>query len=192
MFLKFHPKNTQIRHFWSQIYRFFFLHKTLKIDKFKTVDSKMTIIFLNSSPKIPDIRQFWSQFKRNLFLRQTLEFNKFDAAVFKYGKRFSKLLNKTTKQGILSPNTYLPQVFIFFFLFFSFSLFLLLCMICQKHVFLEKMQSHWGFIYCRKLLLAFGNLILTSVNTKIFVKKHDKGMEQETCFKKNDFPSIIN
>ena len=123
MFLKFHPKNAQIRHFWSQIYRFFFLHKTLKIDKFKTVDSKMTIIFLNSSPKIPDIRQFWSQFKRNLFLRQTLEFNKFDAAVFKYGKRFSKLLNKTTKQGILSPNTYLPQVFIFFFLIFSFFLF---------------------------------------------------------------------
>ena len=121
-----------------------------------------------------------------------MEFNKFDAAVFKYGKRFSKLLNKTTKQGILSPNTYLPQVFIFFFLIFSFFLFFTAVYDMSKARVFRKNAISLRIYLLQKLLLAFGNLILTSVNTKIFVKKHDKGMEQETCFEKNDFPSIIN
>ena len=39
-FLKFLPKNTQIRHFWSQIYTFLFFREILQIDKFKVVDFK--------------------------------------------------------------------------------------------------------------------------------------------------------
>ena len=40
-----------------------------------------------------------------------------------------------------------------------------------KHVFLETMQSHWGFIYKGKLFLTFSKLTLILVNTRIFVKK---------------------
>ena len=39
------------------------------------------------------------------------------------------------------------------------------------------MQSYWEFICYRKLFLTLGNLTLISVNTIIFVKANDKGME---------------
>ena len=47
--LKFQPKNTQIRHFWSQIYGFLFLHQTLQQDKSKDTDSKDDNIFFSNS-----------------------------------------------------------------------------------------------------------------------------------------------
>ena len=37
---KFLPKNTQIRHFWSQIWAFFVLRKILQLDKFEGADFK--------------------------------------------------------------------------------------------------------------------------------------------------------
>ena len=37
---KFQSKNTQIRHFWSQIQGFLFLHRTLQEYKFKDADVK--------------------------------------------------------------------------------------------------------------------------------------------------------
>ena len=46
-----------------------------------------------------------------------------------------------------------------------------------SRVFLEIMQSYWEFICYRKLFLTLGNLTLISVNTTIFVKANDKGME---------------
>ena len=47
-------KNVQIRHFWSQILTFLFLHKILQLDKLKGADLKYDkSFFLNSSPKIP-------------------------------------------------------------------------------------------------------------------------------------------
>ena len=48
---KFQPKNTQIWHFWSQIYGFLMLHQTLKPDKFKDVDFKYDIFFQILSQK---------------------------------------------------------------------------------------------------------------------------------------------
>ena len=52
--LKFQPKNTQIRHFWSQIYGFLFLHQTFQLEKFGGVDFKFDkSFFLNPIQKIP-------------------------------------------------------------------------------------------------------------------------------------------
>ena len=39
-FLKFQPKNTQIRHFWSQIQAFSLFHDILQLDKLKGADFK--------------------------------------------------------------------------------------------------------------------------------------------------------
>ena len=39
-FFKYQPKSTQIRHFWSEIQGFLFLHQTLQQDKFEDVDLK--------------------------------------------------------------------------------------------------------------------------------------------------------
>ena len=46
-FFKFQSKNTQIRHFWIQIY---FSHKTLHFDKFEGADFKYDNIFFQTLP----------------------------------------------------------------------------------------------------------------------------------------------
>ena len=65
-----------------------------------------------------------------------------------------QLVRKTTTHAEQNLNQYLHQVFIsFYYSKIYFSLFL--PMIYWKHKFLETMQSHWGFIYNRKLFLTF-------------------------------------
>ena len=50
-FLKFLPKNTPIRHFWSQIYTFLFFREILQIDKFEGNDFKSDNSFLKILPQ---------------------------------------------------------------------------------------------------------------------------------------------
>ena len=54
------------------------------------------------------------------------------------------------------------------------TLFSLLPMTHSKRVFLETMQSEWGFIYHRTLFITYANLTLILVNTKIFAKTNNK------------------
>ena len=57
-FFKWQHKNTKIRHFWSQIYGFLFLHQTLQQDKFEGADLKHDN---NVFKLFKQIRHFWSQ-----------------------------------------------------------------------------------------------------------------------------------
>ena len=51
--LKLQPKNTQIRHFWSQIQAFLFFRKILRFNKFEGEDFKYDYIFKNFNQKLP-------------------------------------------------------------------------------------------------------------------------------------------
>ena len=76
-------------------------------------------------------------------------------------------LKKYWKQLVRKTTTYAEkkhEVFIsFYYSKISSFLFSLCSMINWNHVFLETMQSHWGFNCLGKLLLTFGNLTLISV-----------------------------
>ena len=56
---KFQPKNTQIRHFWSQVYAFLFFHEILQLDKFEVADFKCG----SSLFKIPNKQDKFKHFK---------------------------------------------------------------------------------------------------------------------------------
>ena len=79
-------------------------------------------------------------------------------------KKLKQLVRKTTAHAKQKLNHYLHEVFILFYyskislLFFSlFPPYIeTLHSDDWKHEFLETMQSHWGFIYYRKLFLTFG------------------------------------
>ena len=60
-FFKWQPKNTKIRHFWSQISGFLFLHQTLQQDKFEDADLKHDNNVFKHQPQNAQIRHFWSQ-----------------------------------------------------------------------------------------------------------------------------------
>ena len=92
-------------------------------------------------------------------------------------KTWKLLVTKTTIHPEKKLKHYLHQVFISFYVKISLFHFSLLPMIHWKHVLLETMQSHWQFIYYRKLLLSFGNLTLISVSTGMVVKTNNKHME---------------
>ena len=50
-------------------------------------------------------------------------------------------------------------------------------------MFLETMQSHWGFICLRRLFLTFGNLTSISIDTRTFeITINKKRREDENCF----------
>ena len=83
VFLKSLPKNTQIRHFWSQIQVFLFFRKILQLDKFEGADFKYdNSIFKILAQKYPNkaflvknsqIRHFWFQIQAFLFFRKILQ-----------------------------------------------------------------------------------------------------------------------
>ena len=49
-------------------------------------------------------------------------------------------------------------------------------------MFLETMQSNWGFIFSRRLFFAFGNLTWISTNIRTFVNTNNKRKRNEKCF----------
>ena len=77
VFLKFLPKNTQIRqffvkntqirHFWSQIQAFLFFREILQLFKFKGVDFKYDNSFLKFQPKNTQTKHSWSKILKNGF-----------------------------------------------------------------------------------------------------------------------------
>ena len=60
-FFKFQYKNTQIRHFWSEIYAFLFFHKILRLGKLKGADFKYDKIIFKFQPENTQIKHFLSQ-----------------------------------------------------------------------------------------------------------------------------------
>ena len=59
---RFHPKHTQIKHFWPKLSAYLFFSKVLLLDKFKGADFKYDNITFNIQPKttkkIPKFRHF--------------------------------------------------------------------------------------------------------------------------------------
>ena len=83
-------KNTQIRHFWSQIQAFLIFRKILLSDKFEGAVFKCGIIVFNFQLKNSQNRHFWPRNQAFLFFCEILQINKFEAADFKYDNSFSK------------------------------------------------------------------------------------------------------
>ena len=75
-------------------------------------------------------------------------------------KNWKQLVRKTATYAEKNHEVFMP----FYYSKVSLFLFSLLLMIHWNHAFLKTMQSHWGFIYLRKLFLTFDNLTLISVN----------------------------
>ena len=131
VFLKSLPKNTQIRHFWSQIQVFLFFRKILQLDKFEGADFKYdNSIFKIVGEKYPikaflvkntQIRHFWSQIQVFLFFRKILQLDKFEGADFKYDNSIFKILaQKYPNKAFLVKNSQIRhfwfqiQAFLFF------------------------------------------------------------------------------
>ena len=131
VFLKSLPKNTQIRHFWSQIQVFLFFRKILQLDKFEGADFKYdNSIFKILAQKYPNkaflvkntqIRHFWSQIQVFLFFRKILQLDKFEGADFKYDNSIFKILaQKYPNKAFLVKNSQIRhfwfqiQAFLFF------------------------------------------------------------------------------
>ena len=95
-------------------------------------------------------------------------------------RRLKKKKMISTNQKIMTQITrtknlkyYLLHVFHYILILkYLFSLFLIT--ICWKHVFLEIMQSHWRFIWSKRLHLTFSNLTSISMNIRTFVKTTNK------------------
>ena len=130
VFLKSLPKNTQIRHFWSQIQVFLFFRKILQLDKFEGADFKYdNSIFKILAQKYPNkaflvkntqIRHFWSQIQVFLFFRKISQLDKFEGADFKYDNSIFKILaQKYPNKAFLVKNSQIRhfcfQIQAFFF-----------------------------------------------------------------------------
>ena len=92
-------KNTQIRHFWFQIYVFFcFFCKILQLGKFDGAVLKYDQCcfqipaqkYLNKAFLVPNLGIF-------VFFGKVLQLDKFDGADFNYDNSFLKLFPKSTQ-----------------------------------------------------------------------------------------------
>ena len=106
VFLKFQPKNTQIRHFWSQIQAFLFLQKSLQLHQFEGADFKYDSSCLKFYPENTQRRHSWSQIQTFLLFYDILQLDKFKRADFKSGNSFLKILaQKYPIKAFLVKNT---------------------------------------------------------------------------------------
>ena len=96
-FLKFQSKNTQIRHFWSQIQVFLFLFAKFSNQTNLRVPKKAFLI------KNTQIRHFWSQIQAFLFFREILQLDKCEGVDFKYYNVAFKSQPKIPKSGVFGP-----------------------------------------------------------------------------------------
>ena len=116
IFLKFQPKNTQIRHFWSQIQTFSFFPEILQFDKFKGADFKYDNRFLKFLPQNTQISHFWSHMQAFLLFHKISQIDKSEGADFKYDNSILKFQPKNTQIRHL---WFQIQVFSFFTKFCS-------------------------------------------------------------------------
>ena len=77
-------KSTKLKHSWSQIQAFLFLHEILILGKLEDADFKYDNIFFKFHSKNTQIRHFWSQIQKFLFFLKSLQLDKFEGADFKY------------------------------------------------------------------------------------------------------------
>ena len=82
-------KNTEVTHFWSQIWRFLFLHQLYNKTNSRTQISNMNIVISNSSLKIRKSVIFGPKFRhscsRNFEIRQSRVVGfKYDNSIFKF------------------------------------------------------------------------------------------------------------
>ena len=111
VFLKFQLKNTQIRHFWSQIQAFSLFHDILQLEKFEGADFKYDNSFIKFQPKNTQIRHFWSQMQPFLFFSENLQIGKFEGADFKSDNSVFKMYaQKYPNNAFLVTNL---RIFIF-------------------------------------------------------------------------------
>ena len=91
-------KNTQTRHFWSQIWVFLFSRKILKLDKIEGPDLKFDNSFLKFLPQNTQIRYFFSpKFSHFSFFHKMLQLDKFEGTDFKYDNIIFKVQSKITQ-----------------------------------------------------------------------------------------------
>ena len=96
-FLKFYPKNTQRKHFFSQTQAFLLFTKVSKLINLSLVISNITIVFFNVfAQRYPNMAHF-DQILRAFIFPRILQIYKFEGADFKYGNSFLKFQPKNTK-----------------------------------------------------------------------------------------------
>ena len=102
-------KNTQLKHFWSKIQKFFF-RDILELDKFQGADFKYDKIIFK-------FQHSWSQIQAFLLFREIMQIDKFEGADFKYDnstemwQQFFKILAQKYLNKVFSvPNL---DVFVF-------------------------------------------------------------------------------
>ena len=92
---KFQPENTQIRHFWLQIYAFLFFREVLQLDKVEVADFKydnsifkiLAQKYPNEAFLIPNLGSF----------REVLQLGKFECADFQYDNIVFKFQSQNTQ-----------------------------------------------------------------------------------------------
>ena len=96
-FFKFLTKYTQIRHFWSQIYKFSFLHQSLQLEKLEgTYFIYDNSIFKFQPKKYPNKANLVVNL-RILYPHEILVLENFEAVDFKYDNGFFKFQPKNTQ-----------------------------------------------------------------------------------------------
>ena len=106
-FLKFQPKNSQIRHFGPKARDFDFFAKFFNLTNSKLLISNMTKVFFKILVqkyqnrvflfKNTQIRPFWFQFQTFSLFHDILQLDKFEGADFKYGNIAFKFQPKNTQ-----------------------------------------------------------------------------------------------
>ena len=98
-------KNTQIRHCWSQIEAFLFLHKILQLDKFEGADFKYGNSFLNFQPKNIQNHTFLVSNLDIFVFSRNLPSGEYEGADFKYDNNFFQIpAQKHQNKAFLVPN----------------------------------------------------------------------------------------
>ena len=97
-------KNSQIRHFWSQIQAFLYFSEILQLDKCEGVDFKYYNVAFKSQPKIPKLHIFGPNLDIFVFSRNFCNQKNSRVLISNMAILFSDFSPKIPKQGIFGPN----------------------------------------------------------------------------------------
>ena len=104
--LKFQPKNTKIRHIWSQIQAFLFFHKIVQLRKIEGTDFKRDKIIFKFQPRNIQVNHFLIQIKVFLFLHEIMQLEEFKSTDFSHDNSIFKFQTKTPQiRHFWSPNS---------------------------------------------------------------------------------------
>ena len=103
-------KNTQIRHFWSQIQAFLFFREILQLDKCEGVDLKYDNVTFKSQAKIPKLGVFGHKFRHFCFSVKFCKQKNLRVLLSKITMVFLNFLPKNTQiRHFLVKNTQIRQ-----------------------------------------------------------------------------------